>query len=132
MPISGGARYRRVLRDAAHGKTRTLRVGIPHTASYPNGTPVAVVAAAHEFGVRNRDGTVRLPELAYMRRAVAGLGDEIRAAARSVRDPETLEMDRNAAEALGDAAVGAIQHEIDVIDLIDTGRLRSSFSYETD
>jgi len=44
-------------------RARVVQVGFFDDAKYPNGTPVALVAAAHEFGTK--DG--RLPERPFMR-----------------------------------------------------------------
>lgn len=43
-----------------------VRVGIPTNLSYPNGTPVILVAAVHEFGVPGK-----VPERPFLRNAIA-------------------------------------------------------------
>lgn len=51
-----------VLLNAGTLKSMRLRVGIPENAgNYPNGTPIAQVAAAHEFG------TEHVPQRAFIR-----------------------------------------------------------------
>lgn len=56
--FSGGSALESKLREIAEkiGAPKTLRVGFLEGATYPDGTPVALVAAANEFG-----GTVTVP-----------------------------------------------------------------------
>lgn len=65
--IKGGDKFERYLRDLATRVARpaTLKVGIPANATYPDGTSVALVAAAQEFGTRS------IPARSFMRRTVA-------------------------------------------------------------
>ena len=50
--IKGGKEFRRKIRLLADklGSQKTLRVGFLEGATYPNGTPVAMVAAIHNYG----------------------------------------------------------------------------------
>lgn len=50
--ISGGARLERALASIARRLDRrvTLRVGFLENARYPDGTPVAMIAAIHNYG----------------------------------------------------------------------------------
>lgn len=54
--IKGGAKLEKYLRDTAKKVSNpgTLRVGFFKGATYPDGTPVAVVAAANNFGAPSR------------------------------------------------------------------------------
>lgn len=45
-------------------------VGVPSGATEADGTPIAVIARAHEFGVLGDDGSVRLPERSFLRAGV--------------------------------------------------------------
>ena len=47
---TGGRRIRKLLRTALKGGVGEVEVGFFSTATYPNGTPVAAVAAWNEFG----------------------------------------------------------------------------------
>lgn len=57
--FSGGAALEAKLREIAEkvGAPKTVRVGFLEDATYPDGTPVALVAATNEYG-----GTVTVPE----------------------------------------------------------------------
>lgn len=57
--FSGGAALEAKLREIAEkvGKARTVNVGFLEGATYPDGTPVALIAATNEYG-----GTVTVPE----------------------------------------------------------------------
>ena len=50
--VSGGKKLEAALREMAAkvGSPATLRVGFLENARYPNGTPVAMIAAINEFG----------------------------------------------------------------------------------
>jgi|SRR5215469_193300 len=52
VEIKGGDELSRTLAEMARGfsSARELRVGFLEGATYPDGTPVALVAAAHNFG----------------------------------------------------------------------------------
>lgn len=56
--LSGGAKLEAKLREIAEkaGKANTVRVGFLEDATYPNGMPVAQVAATNEYG-----GTITVP-----------------------------------------------------------------------
>lgn len=69
MPVTrkggpGRHRFNQAMKDI---KTHTLQVGFFESAKYPDGTPVALVAAAHEFGVPSRG----LPARPFMRPTIA-------------------------------------------------------------
>lgn len=57
--FSGGAALEAKLREIAEkvGKAKTVNVGFLEGATYPDGTPVALIAATNEYG-----GTVTVPE----------------------------------------------------------------------
>jgi hypothetical protein len=57
--FSGGAALEAKLREIAAkvGQPHTVRVGFLEDATYPDGTPVALIAATNEYG-----GTVTVPE----------------------------------------------------------------------
>ncbi|PVX61240.1 hypothetical protein [Paraburkholderia unamae] len=59
ITISGGDKLEAKLREIAEeaAKAKTVRVGFLEGATYPNGMPVAQVAAINEYG-----GTVTVPE----------------------------------------------------------------------
>jgi len=56
--VTGGTNLEAKLREIAEkvGKANTVRIGFLENATYPDGTPVALVAATNEYG-----GTVTVP-----------------------------------------------------------------------
>lgn len=50
--LKGGDKFQKALRDLSGkiGKPATLRVGFLENAKYPDGTPVAMIAAINEYG----------------------------------------------------------------------------------
>jgi len=54
--VSGGQKLEAALRDLAEklSKPATLRVGFLENAKYPDGTPVAMIAAINEYGAPSR------------------------------------------------------------------------------
>lgn len=67
--ISGGERLATALREMASkvAKPATLRVGFLENARYPDGTPVAMVAAINEYGAPSRGQ----PPRPFFRRMIA-------------------------------------------------------------
>jgi hypothetical protein len=70
--LKGGDKLEAALREIAQkvSKPGTLRVGFLENATYPDGTPVATVAAANEFG------TKRIPARPFFRNMIAAKSDE--------------------------------------------------------
>ena len=54
--VSGGKKLERAMAALSRkvAKPATLRVGFLEKATYPNGTPVAIIAAINEFGAPSR------------------------------------------------------------------------------
>ncbi len=72
--ISGGDKLKRRLRDIAQavGRGGTLSVGFLENARYPDGTPVAMVAAIQDFGAPRAN----IPPRPFFRNMVAAKQDE--------------------------------------------------------
>lgn len=72
--FTGGAALEARLAEIAQriGKSGTLRVGFLEDASYPNGTPVATVAAIQEFGAPG----AHIPPRPFFRTMIAAKKDE--------------------------------------------------------
>lgn len=125
---------------------KKVYVGVPEGAGDDeNGTPLAVIAAANEFGTA--DG--HIPERSFMRSTVAENRDKymrlnVRNARTIMRGGQTM---TEALHQLGVMAVGDVQKKIAQGDfeanaastvkrkgsshpLIDTGRLRQSINYQ--
>lgn len=72
--ISGGDKLKQRLRDIAQavGRGGTLSVGFLENARYPDGTPVAMVAAIQDFGAPRAN----IPPRPFFRNMVAAKQDE--------------------------------------------------------
>ena len=141
MAIRGGAKLKRFIRTAKRAKSvRAVEVGFFETAKYPDGTPVAAVAAWNEFG----HGEV--PERPFFRNAIAGSKKELLEVLKENIDPKTLAVDRRTAGLMGQAMVGRVQRSITTLrspglkestvqrkgssnPLLDTGLMRKSTTY---
>lgn len=143
---SGGDRLEKMVRDTqkAHGQSGTaIAVGFFESARYQDGTPVAHVAAIHEFGAGNA------PERPFFRASIRRMETELLPTVRSHIDKTTKAIDLNAANRLGAQAAAIVQttisHEAyspntpntpETIErkgsstpLIDTGRMRQSVTW---
>lgn len=71
MKITGGKKFERELAKIADqltpGDKPTLKIGFLSNAKYPDGTPVAVVAAVHEFGSKKQN----IPPRPFFRTMIA-------------------------------------------------------------
>lgn len=151
----GGQRLRATLRQGATASgIRGVSVGFFSTAKYPDGTPVAAVAAWNEFG------TKRIPERPFFRQALGIVRDEVRGLIRAGVDGRTLAVRPNLGATVGAVVQGAIQQRIVDLDqppssrqtirakqakrrpgsgntrwgasnpLIDTGKMRTSVAWQ--
>ena len=69
---TGGRKIKRLFDTALKGGVREVDVGFFSTATYPDGTPVAAVAAWNEFGTQ-RGGRPHIPERPFFRRAIKSM-----------------------------------------------------------
>ena len=141
--IKGGAAAKAAIRKAlsASGVT-SLQVGFFKNARYPNGTPVAAVAAWNEFG------TVAIPERPFFRNALRRSLDPVRELVAERVDPRKMEVDPLLADEVGAYVAGQVQSEIVRLrepsnasstiarkgssnPLIDKGKMRQSVTWRT-
>lgn len=141
---SGGDNLERVIRKAQTARRSTaIAVGFFSSARYQDGTPVAHVAAIHEFGAG------AMPERAFFRASARRMEDELAPVLRARIDPQTLQVDNALANELGARGAGIVQTTISHEDysprapntretierkgsstpLIDTGRMRQSVTW---
>lgn len=144
MKISGGDKLDRELAKIAaqlKGERPTLKVGFLSNATYPDGTPVALVAAIHEFGSKKQN----IPPRPFFRHAIAknksGWPKLIKAALQARKDA------RSALLLVGQVVKEQIQESIREANftplsertvqrkghdrqLIDTGHMLNSVDYE--
>ena len=139
--IKGGQKLNAFLRKAKNAKSvKEIQVGFFATSKYPDGTPVAAVAAFNEFG------TKRAPERPFFRNAIAGAEEELNPVMVKNINPRTMALDRKTAGKLGQVMQGRIQRSITTLrdpanapstiaqkgssnPLLDTGTLRKSTTY---
>ena len=107
MAVRGGQRLSRFIKRAKRAKSvRSVEIGFFESAKYPDGTPVASVAAWNEFG------TETIPERPFFRNAIDDSKKELLEVLTENIDPRTLEVDRRVAGLMGQQMVGRIQRSI--------------------
>lgn len=125
IKFSGGQRLQAFLVKAG-GERGVSRIQVGFFGDrYPDGRPVAVVAAAHEFG--NDSGS--RPETAFMRQALdrGNVRQIVREEMRRGRAGKgTMAVDRHTAERIGQRMAREVQASIDRHGLRDTGKLQES------
>ena len=142
---TGGDRLERIIRAAKQSNVPSVDIGFFSTARYQDGTPVAAVAAANEFGVRLSDGGTEIPERPFFRRAIARMEEELPALLESQIENGVL--DPAAAGRTGAWIAGKVQDSIVRMrqppnspatiarkgssnPLIDTGHMRQSVTWK--
>ena len=110
--VTGGHVARATIRSAlkAQGIT-SLKVGFFKSAKYPDGTPVAAVAAWNEFGTR-QDGRLHIPERPFFRRAIEGAVEPVREILLDEIDPEGMAVNEGLADLIGAFVAGQVQASI--------------------
>lgn len=112
LQITGGREFRSALRKAQRARgVDSVKVGFFKTARYPDGTPVAAVAAWNEFGTEV-DGTEWIPERPFFRNAARKARPLILEHLKRRIDPKTLQVDQRLADEIGLILQNAIQTEI--------------------
>ena len=105
--IKGGKKLDAFLRKAKNAKSvKEIQVGFFASSKYPDGTPVAAVAAFNEFG------TKRIPERPFFRQAISGADEELKPVLLKSINPRTMALDRKTAGKLGQVMQGRIQRSI--------------------
>lgn len=140
--IRGGRALRDFIQRARQaGGVKRIEVGFFESARYPDGTPVAAVAAWNEFGAAN------IPERPFFRSALALAEDPIEQIIRDHIDPRTLQVDEALANQIGAYMQGEVQKSI--VDLtspanapstiarkgssnplVDTGTMRTAVTFK--
>ena len=107
---TGGRKLKAFLRRArsAQARSKTVAVGFFATAKYPDGTPVAAVAAFQEFGVPDNN----IPERPFFRNSIADAEDVIMPVLIDNIDPKDMAMNRVTAGKVGETMKSHIQREI--------------------
>jgi len=110
--VTGGDKLEAYLRKMASrvGRPATLKVGILAGASYPDGTPVAMVAAVNEFG---RPSIGQPPRPAF-RNTVAKKGGEWPDALASALKASDYDA-TTALNLMGEGVAGQIREEISTL-----------------
>lgn len=127
LVVRGSREAARRIRELRSRARRTgvsrVRVGFFRTARYQDGTRVAAVAAANEFGTSGLARTAggrklpRVPERPFFRQAVALAEPKIKGHLIANLDPRTMVVDDTLARQLGQILMGKVQERI--IDLRD-------------
>lgn len=150
VTLEGGERLRKVLRDALKGGVAAVEVGFFSTARYPDGTPVAAVAAWNEFGTKRGSGAGRrqhVPERPFFRQAIKAMESGLVDLLIDGIDPKKGVVDRHLADRIGAYAQGQVQKQIIELDtpinadstvarkgssnpLVDTGTMRNAVTWK--
>ncbi len=149
MPVKGGRNLQRIIRRAMNAiGVDEIEVGFFSDSKYPDGTPVAAVAAANEFGTE-KDGEPNIPERPFFRQGLDNAKEAVAGYILENVDGETLVIDDNLADEIGAMVQGEIQQRITDLreppnaprtlaakkpktnPLIDTGTMRTAVTYRT-
>lgn len=144
--LKGGEALVRRLEEMAKklGDGGTLRVGFLEGATYPDGTPVALVAAVNEFGRPDRNQ----PPRPFFRGMISEKQKDWPRALGAVAKNTDYDIDKTLGQ-MGEGIKGQLQESIQQLDspalspvtvarkgfdkpLIDSGHLMASVDYETD
>jgi len=150
MPVTGGRRLQRTLRRALTAiGVDEIEIGFFSTAKYPDGTPVAAVAAKNEFGTRTRDGKTLVPERPFFRQALDIAKERVFEHLKDKVEGETLVVTDTLGDEIGEIVQQSIQERIVELreppnapstlarkkpktnPLIDTGTMRTAVTYRT-
>ena len=148
LKLEGGDNVMRKLQNAVRDTgVQGVEIGFFSSARYPDGTPVAAVAAWQEWG------TEHIPERPFKRASIKKISAELRPELCRYQnniDPETMSVHRQLADLLGAQGAGIIQDTIadgsfspnppnapatvarkgSSRTLIDTGRMRQSVTWK--
>ena len=148
MAVRGGHKLDAIIRKALSASgVETLRVGFFRTAKYPDGTPVAAVAAWNEFGTRTKGGSQHIPERPFFRQALRKVQSDVSELVQDGINSKTMVVDDLLADRLGGLVAGAVQENIRDLKsppnapstiarkgsdnpLIDEGKMRTSVTWE--
>ncbi|MDE2848219.1 MAG: hypothetical protein OXO51_16070 [Gemmatimonadota bacterium] len=150
MPVTGGRRLQRKIRRAMTAiGVDEIQIGFFNTAKYPDGKPVASVAAKNEFGTRTGDGDVIIPERPFFRQALEQAKPRVFEHLKDNVDGGTLVVKETLGDEIGEIVQQAIQEQIVELreppnapstlarkkpktnPLIDTGTMRTAVTYRT-
>ena len=142
--VKGGEKLSEKLKELAKmvSKPATLRVGFLENAKYPNGTPVAMIAAIQDYGAPS----VGIPPRPFFRNMIAAKKGEWPDAIAKLLKANNLDAEK-ALEQTGQAIAGQLRQSIQDTNapplaqatierkgfskpLIDTGHLWNSVDYD--
>ena len=154
VTFSGGEKLQALFKNAGKGGVKSVDVGVFASAKYPDGTPVALVAAVQEFGAeidhpggtpykldesgrayfvkKGTPGTagvtkphkIKIQERPAIRNANKSNEDNLIKIIKKNVDPETMVIDEMTAEKVGQSHQGATQKSI--VDLKDPSNASST------
>lgn len=144
LSLKGGEALTRRLKEMADrlGQGGSLRVGFLEGATYPDGTPVALVAAANEFGRPDQNQ----PPRPFFRQMIAEKQGAWPKSLGAVAKASDYDIDQTLGR-MGEGIKGQLQASIQKLDnpplapstvaakgfekpLIDTGHMMNSVDYE--
>ena len=108
VQFKGGKKLEKLLREAGKRGVKQVEVGFFESAKYEDGTPVAAVAAIHEFGAPSKN----IPERPFFRQAVTQMQDGVATIVRSGIDAEKMVVDDQLADRVGEYAAAEVKESI--------------------
>ena len=108
MPLRGGKKLDRLIREAGRRGPRAVRFGYTGNDVYPDGTPVHVAAMVNEFGAPERG----IPERPAFRQSLRSMLGDLRADLRRGFKAETGGVDRPTAERMGKTAQAHVRASV--------------------
>ena len=148
--IKGGDRLNRWLRIAKTAEGAHVAVGFFETGRYPDGTPIAAVAAWNEFGTESSsERPFTIKERPFLRPVLKSraVRNQLRTIIKTGINPNTMRLDQRTAGRMGTYLTGEIQKKITALSdpsnapstvarkgssnpLIDNGDMRRAVTFE--
>ena len=147
MPTRGGQKLKRAIKTAKAARgIKKVQIGFFETARYPNGIPVASVAAWNEFGRQGRGRRKGVPARPFFRKGAQAARTPVNQLLYASLNPRTMVVDKRLAHQVGDLVAGSVKETIVTVrkppntpytvrkkgssnPLIDTTRMMRSASY---
>ena len=99
VKTTGGHKIKALLKNAQRSRRKSIKVGFFSDSKYPDGKPVAAVAAINEFGLGSQ------LERPFFRQSVGDMTKDLSGEVAKAIDPRTMDVDADTAKQIGDKAV---------------------------
>ena len=106
VKTTGGHKIKALLKNAQRSRRKSIKVGFFSDSKYPDGKPVAAVAAINEFGLGSQ------LERPFFRQSVGDMTKDLSGEVAKAIDPKTMTIDADTAKQIGDKAVDMVRKRI--------------------